>query len=178
MYENIKQKMDKAIEAFKKECAGLRTGRASVSILDTVMVEGYGGAMSPINQMASLSTPEPRLISVQVWDRNLAKNVEKAIRDAGLGLNPMSDGQLIRIPIPPLSEERRLELVKIAGKYAETAKVSIRGARREGIDGFKAAKPSEDELKRHESEIQKLTDEAVKKVDDILKEKEAEVKQI
>lgn len=178
MYENIKLKMDKALEAFKRECAGLRTGRASVNLLDSVMVEGYGGAMSPINQVASINVPEARLISVQVWDKSLAKNVEKAIRDAGLGLNPASDGQLIRIPIPPLSEERRMELIKVAGKYAETAKVAIRAARRDGIDGFKAEKLSEDEQKRHETEIQKLTDEAVKKVDDTLKEKEAEIKQV
>lgn len=184
-YSEVKETMQahlaKTEEALKKDFAGLRTGRATTALLDGIMVEAYG-SMVPLKQVGNMSVPEARMLSVQVWDRNLLKVVEKAIRDSGLGLNPMNDGQMIRIPIPPLSEERRIELVKIAGKYTETARVSARNVRREALDAVKKMKQdnkiSEDEQKRYENEIQEMTDQAIETLDSLFKAKEVEIKQV
>ena len=176
-----KDRMDKAVAALKEEFTSLRTGRASAGLLDQVIVEAYG-ANTPINQVAAISVPEPRSISVNVWDRGLVVSVEKAIRAAGLGLNPVVDGQNLRIPIPPLTEERRKELAKVAGKYAEQQKVAVRNVRRDANDDLKKAEKdgaiSQDEQKRMEGEVQKFTDEAVKRVDEALKIKEQEIMQV
>ncbi|WP_413204166.1 ribosome recycling factor [Rhodospirillum sp. A1_3_36] len=173
--------MDGAVEVLRKEFSGLRTGRASVNLLDPVMVEAYGQAM-PLTQVATVSVPEPRMISVQVWDRSMAKAVDKAIRDAGLGLNPASDGQLIRVPIPPLNEERRIELTKVAGKYAEQAKVAVRNVRRDGMDQLKKMEKdgviSQDEHKKFGVDVQALTDATIKKMDESLSHKEQEIMQV
>lgn len=177
----IKSKMDKTIEALKADFGSLRAGRAHVSLLDGIMVEAYG-AMTPLAQVGTVSVPDARTLSVSVWDRSLAKAVEKAIMESDLGLNPASDGQLIRIPIPPLSEERRKELTKVAGKYAENNKVAVRNLRREALDEVKKLKKdnaiSEDDEKRYENEIQKLTDEAIKKIDELLAQKEKDILQV
>jgi ribosome recycling factor len=174
----VKKRMDGAIEVLQKEYAGLRTGRASASLLDPVSVEIYGSRM-PINQVGTVNVPEPRLVVVQVWDATAVKSVEKAIREAGLGLNPQPDGTTIRIPIPDLSEERRKELQKIAGKYAEAARVSVRNVRRDTMDAIKKIeKVSEDEQKRMSDETQKLTDDAIKKIDTILADKEKDVMKV
>lgn len=179
--KDLKRRMDSAVEVLKKEFGGLRTGRASASLLDPIVVEAYGSAM-PLNQVGTVGVPEPRMITVQVWDKSMVKAVEKAIRDAGLGLNPQTDGQLVRVPIPPLNEERRNELVKVAHKYAEQARVSIRNVRRDGMDALKKFEKdgliSQDEHRTHEKEIQSLTDEAIHHVDDVLKHKESEIKQV
>ncbi len=174
----LKRRMAATLEALKKEFAGLRTGRASSSLLDTVTVEAYGSRV-PLAQCGSVSVPEPRLITVSVWDSGLAKAVEKAIRDAGLGLNPQPDGNLIRVPIPQLNEERRKELQKIAGKYAETARVAVRNIRREGMDMLKKLEKdktmSEDDAKRHEGDVQKATDDVIGQVDKLLADKEKDI---
>lgn len=171
----VKKRMDGAVEVLQKEFAGLRTGRASASLLDPVVVDAYGSRM-PLNQVGTVNVPEPRLIAVQVWDNSLVKAVEKAIRDAGLGLNPQPDGTTIRVPIPDLSQERRVELQKVAGKYAEAARVSVRNVRRDSMDVIKKIeKVSEDEQKRMSDETQKLTDEAIKKIDTMLGDKEKEI---
>lgn len=176
-----RDRMDKAIAALKEEFASLRTGRASATLLDQVMVEAYG-ATSPISAVAAISVPEPRAISVSVWDRGVVAAVDKAIRSAGLGLNPVVDGQTLRIPIPPLTEERRRDLTKIAAKYAEQQKVAIRNVRRDANDDLKKAEKdsviNQDEQKRMETEVQKMTDEAVKRVDEALKTKEQEIMQV
>jgi ribosome recycling factor len=175
------ERMDKAVQALKEEFASLRTGRASASLLDQVHVDAYG-AKSPLNQVAGVSVPEPRSITVNVWDKGLIVSVEKAIRNAGLGLNPVVEGQNLRIPIPPLTEERRKELVKVAGKYAEQQKIAVRNVRRDANDDLKKAEKdsviTQDEQKRMETEVQKLTDEAIKRVDETLKAKEAEIMQV
>lgn len=175
--DQTKQRMDGALEALRKEFAGLRTGRASANLLDHVMVDAYG-SMMPINQVGTVGVPEPRLITVQVWDKGLVKNAEKAIRDAGLGLNPQPDGQIIRVPLPELSSERRQELVKIAGKYTEQARVAVRNVRRDAMDSIKKEKLSEDETKGQNDKIQKLTDETIKKIDDLFAAKEKEITQV
>jgi len=175
--DQTKQRMESSIDALRKEFSGLRTGRASVNLLDSVHVDAYGSA-SPINQVGTVNAPEPRLLTVQVWDKGLVKNVEKAIRDAGLGLNPQPDGQLIRIPLPELSQERRQELVKIAGKYSEHARVSVRNVRRDSIDAVKKEKLPEDEAKNMNDKVQKLTDEFIKKIDDLFETKEKEITHI
>lgn len=179
--ENTKSRMEKSVETLKTDFGGLRAGRAHASLLDGIMVEAYGN-MTPIAQVGTVSVPDARCLSVSVWDRGLAKAVEKAIRESDLGLNPVSDGQLIRIPIPPLSEERRKELVKVAGKYAEQGKVAIRNIRRDALDGIKKLKKdnviSEDEEKRFETEIQKFTDEFIKKIDEALAQKEKDIMQV
>ncbi len=179
--EDIKNRMDKTLESLKSDFSGLRAGRAHASLLDGIMVESYG-SMVPLSQVGTISVPDARTLSISVWDRSVAKSVEKAIMESDLGLNPASDGQLIRIPIPPLSEERRKELVKIAGKYAEQNKVAIRNLRRDGIDGIKKLKKdnliSEDEEKRYENEIQKMTDESIKKIDEALAGKEKDILQV
>jgi len=175
---DIQRRMNGAIEALKHDLGGLRTGRASTTLLDPVTVEVYGANM-PLNQVATVSAPEPRLLSVQVWDRSNVGPVEKAIRSAGLGLNPMTDGQNIRLPIPDLTEERRKELAKLAGQYAEKAKVAVRNVRRDGMDALKTDEKkkeiSEDEHKKLDSEVQKLTDETIKEIDQVVAAKEKEI---
>ena len=178
---DTKTRMDKTLDALKADFGSLRAGRAHISLLDGIMIEAYG-SMTPLAQVGTISVPDARTLSVSVWDRGLAKSVEKAIMESDLGLNPSSDGQLIRIPIPPLSEERRKELVKVAGKYAEGAKVAIRNIRRDALDEVKKLKKdnaiSEDDEKRFENEVQKLTDEAVKRVDEFLAQKEKDILQV
>ncbi len=175
------RRMDGALEALRKEFGGLRTGRASASLLEPVQVSAYGSNM-PLNQVGTVNVPEPRMITVQVWDRGLVGAVEKAIRDAGLGLNPASDGNTVRVPIPELSQDRRQELSKIAHKYAEQARVAVRNVRRDGMDFLKKqekdGKITEDEHRVLSDQMQKLTDEHVKKVDDALAGKEKEILQV
>jgi ribosome recycling factor len=174
----VKKRMDGAVEVLQKEYAGLRTGRASASLLDPVTVEAYGNRV-PINQVGTVNVPEARLVIVQVWDQSIVKSVEKAIRESGLGLNPQPDGSTIRIPIPDLNQERRTELTKIAGKYAEAARVSVRNVRRDGMESIKKAdKVSEDEKKRMSDEVQKMTDEAIKKIDTMLADKEKDIMKV
>ena len=176
--QDIQRRMDGAVESLQKEFSGLRTGRASVNLLDAVVVDLYGSKM-PVNQVGWISVPESRMLSVQVWDASAVKSVEKAIRDAGLGLNPMPDGNNIRIPIPDLNEERRQELTKVAGKYAESARIAVRNVRKDGMDGIKKMEKdgdiSEDDLKRLSDEVQKLTDETVKNIDTLLSDKETDI---
>jgi ribosome recycling factor len=176
--DQIKQRMEGAVAALHKEFSGLRTGRASTAMLEPVHVEAYGSSM-PLNQVASISVPEPRLLSVQVWDQGMVKAVEKAIREAGLGLNPQPDGAIIRVPVPELSQERRQELVKVAGKYTEQARVAVRNVRRDAMDELKKqqkdGKISEDEHKNQSDKVQKLTDEHIKKIDEALAHKEKEI---
>ena len=173
-----KDRMDKAAGALKEEFASLRTGRASASLLDQVHVEAYGSTV-PINQVGAVSVPEPRMITVSVWDRGLVVSVEKAIRSSDLGLNPVVDGQILRIPIPPLTEERRKEIAKVASKYAEQQRIAVRNVRRDANDDCRKAQKdgviSQDEEKRMETEVQKLTDEAIKRIDEALKTKEQEI---
>lgn len=175
---DIKRRMDGAIDALSKDYAGLRTGRASASLLDPVMVDAYGSKM-PLNQVASISVPESRLLSVQVWDASMVKATEKAIREAGLGLNPQLEGSTIRLPIPDLNEERRKELTKVAGQYAESARVAVRNVRRDGMDVLKsqekAKEISEDDLKRQSESVQKETDFAIQKIDTMLSDKEKDI---
>jgi len=179
--KDLKRRMDSAVDVLKKEFAGLRTGRASTALLDPVMVEAYGSTV-PLNQVANVSVPEPRLIMVQVWDKGTVKAVEKAIRDAGLGLNPAADGSSVRVPIPPLNEERRKELQKVAGKYAEQARISVRNVRRDGMDALKKMEKdgviSQDEQRAHEKDIQAFTDETIKHLDEALAHKEKEIMQV
>ena len=175
------RRMDGALEALRKEFSGLRTGRASANLLDPVMVEAYGNSM-PLSQVGTVSVPEPRLITVQVWDRAAVKAVEKGIREAGLGLNPQVDGTTVRVPIPELNEERRLELAKVAGKYAEQARVAVRNVRRDGMELLKRLEKdgeiSRDEHDKSSAEMQRLTDQHIKKVDESLATKEKEIKQV
>lgn len=175
------ERMEKTLEALRTDFGGLRAGRAHASLLDGILVEAYGN-MTPISQVGTVSVPDARTLSVSVWDKGLAKSVEKALRESELGLNPMSDGQLIRIPIPPLSEERRKELVKIAGKYSEQSKVAIRNIRRDAMDEVKKMKKesliSEDDEKKYNNDIQKWTDDAVKKVDEQFVLKEQDIMQV
>jgi len=179
--DELNRRMNGAVGTLKSELAGLRTGRASAALLDPVKVEAYGNTM-PINQVGTVSTPEPRLLTVQVWDKGLVKATDKAIREAGLGLNPQIDGQLLRIPIPELNEERRKELVKLAHKYAEQGRVAVRNIRRDGMEALKKAekdhKISQDEHHRHGDELQKLTDAHVKDIDAALHAKEQEIMQV
>jgi ribosome recycling factor len=173
-----RDRMDKAVQALKDEFASLRTGRASASLLDPVHVEAYGSSM-PLNQVGAVSVPEARMLMVSVWDKGLVVSVEKAIRNAGLGLNPVVDGQNLRIPIPALTEERRKEIVKVAHKYAEQQRVAVRNVRRDANDDLKKAEKdgavNQDEHKRMEGEVQKITDEAIKRIDEALKTKEQEI---
>ncbi|WEK48802.1 MAG: ribosome recycling factor [Candidatus Kaistia colombiensis] len=178
--DDLKRRMDGAISVLRTELAGLRTGRASSGMLDPIMVNAYGSHM-PITQLATISVPEPRLIMVQVWDRATASAVEKAIRESSLGLNPVVEGQVFRIPIPELNTERRQEFVKVAHKYAEAARVSVRHVRRDGIDGLKKSEKdgmSEDESRKLSDKVQKLTDDTIAEIDAILAAKEAEIIQI
>jgi len=175
---DLNRRMHGALEALKHDLGGLRTGRASTALLDPIHVEVYGSNM-PLNQVATVSVPEPRMLSVQVWDRSNVGPVEKAIRSAGLGLNPITDGQMIRLPIPELTEERRKELAKLVGQYAEKAKVAVRNVRRDGMEHLKADEKkheiSEDERKRLEHDVQKLTDETIKEIDEAASHKEKEI---
>ena len=177
---DLQRRMHGAVEALKHDLGGLRTGRASISLLEPVNVEVYGSHM-PLNQVATISVPEPRMLSVQVWDRSNVGPVEKAIRSAGLGLNPITEGQTLRLPIPGLTEERRKELAKLAGQYAEKAKIAVRNVRRDGMDGLKQDEKkheiSEDERKRLETEVQKLTDETIAEIDAAAAAKEKEILQ-
>lgn len=176
-----RERMDKAVAALKEEFGTLRTGRANAHLLDQVHVEAYGSNM-PISQVGSVSVPDPRSINVSVWDKGLVVSVEKAIRNAGLGLNPVVEGQNLRVPIPALTEERRRDLAKLAGKYAEQQRVAVRNVRRDAMDDLKRAEKagtiSQDEHKRMETDVQKITDEAVKRVDEALKTKEHEIMQV
>lgn len=179
--KELEKRMQGAMDALKKEFAGLRTGRASVNLLDPVMVEAYGQRMS-LNQVGTVSAPEPRLLTVSVWDKGLVVATAKAIREAGLGLNPAPDGQMIRIPIPELTSERRAELAKLAHKYAEHGRVAVRNVRRDGMEALKKAEKdhhiSQDEHRQKSDEVQKLTDRYVKLVDDTLIHKEKEIKTV
>lgn len=178
---DVERRMDSAVEVLRREFAGLRTGRASASLLEHISVAAYDSQM-PLNQVASISVPEPRMLSVQVWDKGLAKEVEKAIRDAGLGLNPITEGALIRVPIPELNEERRVELTRVAGKYAEQAKVAVRNVRRDGMDMLKRMERegelSQDEQHLWGEEIQSLTDDHIEKVSNMLATKQEEIIQV
>ncbi|KQN74166.1 ribosome recycling factor [Devosia sp. BK] len=178
---DIKNRMQKSIASLKDELSGLRTGRASASLLEPVTVDAYG-SRTPLNQVATVTVPEPRMLSVQVWDRGLANAVEKAIRDSGLGLNPMGEGQVIRVPLPELNEQRRKELAKVAHTYAEQARVAVRHIRRDGMDALKKAEKdsdmSQDDAKKQSDLVQKATDDAVKEIDVIVASKEQEIMQV
>src|SRR5882757_11293263 len=178
--DDLNRRMHGALEALKHDLSGLRTGRASTALLDPVNVEVYGSTM-PLNQVATVSTPEARMLSVQVWDRSNVGPVEKAIRSAGLGLNPVTDGQNIRLPIPDLTEDRRKELAKLAHQYAEKARIAVRNVRRDGMDALKTDEKkkdiSEDEHKRLDVEVQKLTDDTIKEIDDVVAAKDKEILQ-
>ena len=178
---DLRRRMDGAIEVLRKEFGGLRTGRASASLLEPVTVSAYGGTL-PINQLANVSVPEPRMITVQVWDRAMVKAVDKAIREAGLGLNPQTEGQVIRVPIPDLNEERRRELTRVSAKYAEQARVSVRNVRRDGIEMLrrreKGAEISQDEQRKLQHEIQNLTDDYIRRIDEALAQKDKEILQV
>jgi ribosome recycling factor len=179
--KDLDKRMEGAFDVLTREMTGLRTSRASVNLLDSIKVDVYGSLM-PLNQIGTINVPEPRMLTVQVWDKGLVKAVEKAIRDSDLGLNPSSDGQLIRLPLPPMSEERRHELVKIAGKYAEEARISVRNVRRDGMEMIKKWEKdgdiSEDEHHRLSAEIQTLTDAHIKKIDDLLALKQKDIMQV
>jgi ribosome recycling factor len=179
--DEMNRRMVGAVSTVKSELNGLRTGRASAALLDPVKVDAYGNT-SPINQVGTVSTPEPRMITVQVWDKGLVKAVDKAIRDAGLGLNPQSDGQLIRIPLPELNEERRKELVKLAHKYSEAGRIAVRNVRRDGMEALKKAEKdhtiSQDEQHKQGDDLQKLTDGHIKDIDQSLHGKEQEIMQV
>ncbi len=181
LLKDLRRRMEGAFEALRKEFSGLRTGRASASLLDPVTVEAYGNAM-PLNQLATVSVPEPRMISVTVWDRAMAKAVDKAIREAGLGLNPQTEGAVIRVPIPDLTEDRRRELTKVAAKYAEQARVHVRNVRRDGLDPLKKKEKdgdiSQDQHRKLQHDIQALTDEYIKKIDETLAQKDKEILQV
>ncbi len=179
--DEMSRRMKGALDTLKSEFAGLRTGRASPALLDPVRVDAYGNAV-PINQVGTVSTPESRMLTVQVWDKGLVKAVDKAIREAGLGLNPQSDGQLLRIPVPELNEERRRELAKLASKYAEQARVAVRNVRRDGMEVLKKLekdhKIGQDEHRKLGDELQKLTDANIKDIDASLHSKEQEIMQV
>jgi ribosome recycling factor len=175
---DLERRMTGAVDSLKHDLAGLRTGRANTTLLDPITVDVYGSQM-PLNQVASVSAPEPRMLTVQVWDKSNVTPVEKAIRSAGLGLNPINDGNTLRLPIPDLTEDRRKELAKLAGQYAEKARIAIRNVRRDGMENLKADEAkkeiSEDDRKRSETEVQKITDEAIKAADEAAAAKEKEI---
>lgn len=179
--DDYSKRMDGALSALQHEFGGLRTGRASTALLDAIQVEAYGST-SPLNQVAGINVPEPRMISVQVWDKAVVSAVDKAIRSANLGLNPIVDGTTLRIPIPPLTGERRAELAKVAGKYAEQARIAVRNVRRDAMDHLKKLEKdhviSEDEHKKLGADVQKSTDDHIKKIDDALRHKEEEIMQV
>ncbi len=175
---DLERRMAGSTESLRHDLGGLRTGRASTTLLDPVTVEVYGSQM-PLNQVATVSAPEPRMLSVQVWDKSNVGPCDKAIRSAGLGLNPIVDGQTLRLPIPDLTEERRKELAKIAGQYAEKARIAARNVRRDGMDSLKTDEKKgvfgEDDRKRHETEVQKLTDSTIADIDAVAAAKEKEI---
>jgi ribosome recycling factor len=179
--KDLHRRMDGAVEVLRKEFSGLRTGRASASLLDPVTVEAYGNSM-PLNQVSTISVPEPRMIVVQVWDRGLAKAVDKAIREAGLDLNPQTEGATIRVPIPPSNEERRRELTRVAAKYAEAARIAVRNVRRDGLEHLKKQEKSsaisEDQHRKLQHDIQSLTDQEIRHIDDMLAQKDKEILQV
>ena len=179
--KNIERRMKGAVDTLRQEFSGLRTGRASAAMLEPVTVEVYGTQM-PLNQVAAISVPEPRMLSVQVWDTSNVSAVEKAIRNSGLGLNPMTEGSLLRVPVPELNEERRREIGKVAAKYAEQARIAIRNVRRDGMDEIKHLEKDgelgQDEAKRRSDDVQKLTDRHVAQIDEMLESKEAEIMQV
>lgn len=174
----IEKRMNGAVSAMKSEFQALRTGRASASLLDKIMVNAYG-AMTPLNQCAGINVPEPRMITVTVWDKTLIDSVDKAIRESNIGINPVGDGMILRLPIPELNEERRIELTKVAGGYAENARIAVRNVRRDGMDQVKKSDDlSEDDQKIWSDEIQELTNKAIKKIDEVLEQKQAEIMQV
>ena len=178
--DDLQRRMDGAMSSLKTEFASLRTGRASGSMLEPVMVDAYG-SMTPINQVGTVNVPEPRMVTINVWDKGLVGKVEKAIRESGLGINPQLNGTIIMLPIPELNEERRRELTKVAAQYAESARVSSRNVRRDGMDQIKKAKAdgmSEDDQKFWEAEVQSITDAAMKAIDAALEVKQAEIMQV
>lgn len=178
--DDLKRRMDGAIASLKQDFSSLRTGRASASMLDAVTVEAYGSQM-PINQVGTVNVPEPRMITLNIWDKSMVAKVEKAIRNSGLGINPVVDGTILRLPIPELNEERRRELAKVASKYAEDARVAIRNVRRDGMDQVKKAKAagmSEDDQKYWSEEIQAMTDTTIKQVEQVLEAKQQEIMQV
>jgi len=181
LLRDLRRRMDGAVEVLRKEFGGLRTGRASASLIEPVTVAAYGGTM-PINQLANVSVPEPRMITVQVWDRAMVKAVDKAIRESGLGLNPQTEGQVIRVPIPDLNEERRRELTRVTAKYAEQARISVRNIRRDGVELLrrreKDAEISQDQQRKLQQDVQHLTDEYVKRIDEALAQKDSEILQV
>jgi len=181
LLKDLQRRMDGAIEVLRKEFGGLRTGRASSSLLEPVTVLAYGSTV-PLTQVASVNVPEPRMITVQVWDRNVVKAVDKAIRESGLGLNPQTEGQVIRVPIPELNEERRRELTRVAAKYAEDARVAVRKVRQHGMEALrrleKDSEISQDEHRKLERDIQHLTDDHIKRIDETLAQKDKEILQV
>src|SRR5437588_12580389 len=181
LLKDLRRRMDGALEVLRKEFGGLRTGRASTSLLEPVQVNAYGG-MVPLNQVASVNVPERRMITVQVWDRSVVKAVDRAIREAGLGLNPQTEGQVIRVPIPDLNEERRRELTRVSARYAEQARISVRNVRRDGIEVLrrreKGAEISQDEQRKLQQEIQHLTDDYIQRIDEALAQKDTEILQV
>ena len=181
LLRDLRRRMDGAVEVLRKEFGGLRTGRASASLLEPITVAAYGGTV-PLNQLANVSVPEPRMITVQVWDRAMVKAVDKAIRESGLGLNPQTEGQVIRVPIPDLNEERRRELTRVSAKYAEQARVSVRNVRRDGVELLrrreKDAEISQDQQRKLQQDVQHLTDEYIKRIDEALAQKDSEILQV
>ena len=181
LLKDLRRRMDGALEVLRKEFAGLRTGRASASLLEPIMVSAYGNAV-PLNQVASINVPEPRMITVQVWDRGVVKAVDRAIRESGLDLNPQTEGQTIRVPIPDLNEERRRNLTRVAAKYAEDARVSVRNVRRDGIETLrrleKESELSQDEHRKQQREVQHLTDDYISRIDEALTQKDREILQV
>ena len=174
----IEKRMNGAVSAMKSEFQALRTGRASASLLDKIMVNAYG-AMTPLNQCAGINVPEPRMITVTVWDKTLIDSVDKAIRESNIGINPVGDGMILRLPIPELNEERRIELTKVAGGYAENARIAVRNVRRDGMDQVKKSDDlSEDDQKIWSDEIQELTNKSIKKIDEVLEQKQVEIMQV
>src|SRR5690348_8622579 len=181
LLKDLRRRMDGAIEVLRKEFGGLRTGRASAGLLEPVQVSAYGNSV-PLNQVASINVPEPRMITVQVWDRGVVKAVDKAIREAGLGLNPQTEGQTIRVPIPELNEERRRELTRVAARYAEEARVSVRNVRRDGIEALRRLEKdgniSQDQQRKLQTDVQHMTDDHIKRIDETLAQKDKEILQV
>jgi len=179
--KDYRKRMDGAVQSLKSEFAGLRTGRANAALLDTITVNAYGSD-TPLNQVGSVTVPEPRMLTVNVWDKSLVQSVEKALRQSNLGINPVVDGQTVRIPMPPLTEERRKDLTKVAGTYAENAKVAVRNVRRDAMDTLKKLEKGgdmgEDEQKAHSADVQKATDSVISEIDDTLKTKSEEIMQV
>lgn len=178
---DVTRRMEGAITAFKGDLGGLRTGRASASLLDPIMIDAYGSSM-PINQVANVTVPEPRMLAVNVWDKSMVGSVEKAIRESNLGLNPMTDGTTVRVPLPELNEERRKELVKVAHQYAENARIAVRHVRRDGMDSLKKLEKDgeigQDEARSESEAVQKTTDDFIARIDELLADKEAEILQV